>query len=114
MPSPQPIRRPRQIRALASPLRQEILDVLESLGPSTIAALAQRLARRPDSLYFHVRKLEGLGLLTRSGVTGSGRGEAALYDVPGRPMQLIYGDTPAARSTRLLPPLDAVLRLARR
>jgi predicted ArsR family transcriptional regulator len=108
------IRLPAQTRALASPLRQEIVDVLEAMGPSTIAAIAGRLSRRPDTLYFHVRALERVGLLRRKGVTGKGRTESAVYDLPGRPLRLAYGSTPQERRRRVGPTIDSLLRLARR
>lgn len=103
-----------QARALSSPLRQEIVDALESQGPSTIAALAQRLGRRADTLYFHVRALERVGLLKRRGTVGKGRKEAAVFDLPGRPLRLVYGSTPAERRRRVGPALDSLLRIARR
>lgn len=108
------IRSPRAALALASPLRQEIVDAIVSGGPSTVAQLASALERRPDALYFHLRSLERVGLLRRTGTTGSGRSAAAVYDVPVRPMRLDYGGPPPKRTARLGPALDSLLRLARR
>ena len=107
------IQRQDQLRALASPLRQEIVDALQaSPQGSTIAALAQRLNRRPDSLYFHLRALQRVALVRRIGHTGVGRDRAALYALPDRPARIAY--PPAKRSGHLAPVLDAILRLARR
>lgn len=103
-----------QSRALSSPLRQEIVDALESQGASTIAAIAERLGRRPDALYFHFKALERIGLLKRTGTVGSGRSEAAVFDLPGRPLRLVYGSTAAERQKRVGPALDSLLRIARR
>ncbi len=103
-----------QSRALSSPLRQEIVDALESQGASTIAAIAERLGRRPDALYFHFRALERIGLLRRTGTVGTGRSEAAVFDLPGRPLRLVYGATAAERQRRVGPALDSLLRIARR
>lgn len=108
------IRSPRAARALASPLRQEIVDALVSGGAATIAAIAASLERRPDTLYFHLRALERAGLVRRIGTHGSGRSAAALFDVPARPMRLDYGGRPPQRAARLGPTLDSLLRLARR
>ena len=44
------IRSPRSVRALASAVRQEIVDVVESAGPSTIASIAQALDRKAEAL----------------------------------------------------------------
>lgn len=116
-PTPFLIREPRQLRALASPIRQEIVDVLMHTGALPAAAIAERLGVAPDGLYFHLRLMERTGLIHRAGSTGSGRSEAALWDVPGRPMVLDYqhgaGSGPT-RVNRLSPPLDALLRLTRR
>jgi len=108
------IRTARSMRALASPIRQEIVDALESAGPSTIAALAQVVEKKADGLYFHVRALERVGLVRRVGTEGTGRSAAAVYDVPGRPMRLDYSGAPSSRADRLAPALDCLLRLARR
>ncbi|HET9620627.1 MAG TPA: helix-turn-helix domain-containing protein, partial [Kofleriaceae bacterium] len=49
---------PRAIAALASPVRQEILDTVEALGgTATIAELAAQLGRPADGLYYHVTVL---------------------------------------------------------
>ena len=87
-----------QIRALASPVRQEIIDAVSAMGPVSIAELARTLGRRPSALYFHFAKLEKLGLVVRRR-PGSVRRppsvlyrerESALFDVPSRPMTLAY------------------------
>ncbi len=46
---------PQRIRALASPARLEIIEALQIGGPATVAEIASRLARQPDSLYHHLR-----------------------------------------------------------
>lgn len=104
----------RQIVALASPLRQEIVDVVESGGPCSIAQIASALGYPPDRLYFHIRRLETVGLLLRRGQSGSGRSAAAIYDVPGRPLRVRYDrrDKKAMRSVAAVQ--DGLLRLARR
>jgi DNA-binding transcriptional ArsR family regulator len=63
---PKPIARPAQLKTLASPVRQELLDLLISTGPASIAQLAERLERAPDSLYFHVRQLVKAGLVVEA------------------------------------------------
>src|SRR5947207_2203654 len=87
-----------QIRALASPVRQEIVDALAAMGPLSVATLAHSLGRAPNAIYFHIRKLERLGLLVRlAGAAGRGRPSVS-YDVPGRPMTLAYQpDQPTTR-----------------
>jgi DNA-binding transcriptional ArsR family regulator len=80
-------RRPRQrlakadqIRVLASPIRQEILDTVDALGRCTIAQVGAALGRPPDGLYYHVRALQRARLLTVSEAVRrkDGRSEARL------------------------------------
>lgn len=80
----------RQIRSLASAIRQDIVDAVAANGPVTIAELADQLGRPADSLYHHVRHLVLRRLLTTgSSERGIGR-PAVLLDVPGRPMRIHY------------------------
>ena len=58
------IRGVRQILLLASPVRQAIIDALESSGPQSAAELAIILGYSPDALYHHMRKLARAGLVT--------------------------------------------------
>jgi DNA-binding transcriptional ArsR family regulator len=111
-----------QIRGLASPVRQEIIDAVTAIGPVSIAALARSLGRAPNALYFHIQKLEGLGLLvrceeaaigkrqpSRSRATGvaTRRGRpSTTYDVPGRPMMLAY----QPRQSRTKAPMAKLIR----
>ena len=104
----------RQIAALASPLRQEIVDVVTSAGPCSIARMAAALSRPPDRLYFHIRRLQAVGLLTQNGTVGNGRSAAALYDVPGRPLRIRYDRRDKGRTRAIGAVQDGALRLARR
>jgi predicted ArsR family transcriptional regulator len=79
-----------QLRGLASPVRQEIVDAVSGMRPASIATLARALGRAPNALYFHIAKLESLGLLVRRGGSGPRGRPFAVYDVPGRPMAVIY------------------------
>ena len=57
------VRDPKQIAALASPVRLAAVDALEGIGPSTVATLAKVIGTRPDGLYYHLGILEKRGLL---------------------------------------------------
>lgn len=104
----------RQLRALASPLRQEIVDVVESVGPCSITQIAATLAMPPDRLYFHIRRLLTVGLLIKSGERRSGRHVAVLYALPGRRVRVRF-DRGVARVRKAVGAIhDGVLRLARR
>jgi hypothetical protein len=84
------IRGQRQLRALASPARQAIVDVVTANGPCSVREIAGRLARPASALYHHVRALRAVGLLAaRPGPAARGR-PGTLVDVPGRPMVIHY------------------------
>ncbi|MCE7973989.1 MAG: ArsR family transcriptional regulator [Leptolyngbya sp. PLA1] len=102
-----------QRRALASPVRQEVVDTLHAAGPSTMARLAGLLGRPADGLYFHVKVLLRVGLVVEAGTSGSGRSLAAVYDVPGRPLRLAYGSTRAERA-EIARIIRAAIRLSQR
>lgn len=84
------IRSTAQLRALNSPVRQEIIDALVAAGPCSIADLAGYVGRAPDSLYFHIRRLLKVGLLIELDPRKTGRHIAAIYDVPGHPVVIDY------------------------
>ena len=87
------IARPAQIRCLASPIRQEIVDAIAATGPLSIADLAGHLGRAADGMYFHVRALARVGLLVEQSSVRRGKRFAAVYDVPARP--LVIEKTPS-------------------
>ncbi len=105
------IRRPAQLRALASPARQEVIDALVAAGPLSVAEIAAHLGRAADSLYFHLRQLEKVGLIREIERRQSGRHVAVVYDVPGRPMRI---DPNLAAPKPLGAVISGVLRLAQR
>lgn len=106
-----PIARPAQLKALASPLRQELIDVLESGGPASVAELAERLGRPADSLYFHLRVLQKVGLLAQEERRQKGRHAFAVWDLVARPLRIDRG---LARNTDLAAVVAGILRLAAR
>lgn len=84
------IREAAQIRALESPTRQEIVDAVAALGPSSILELADHLGRAADSLYFHVRKLVRVKLLREVEKRKSGRHSWIVYALPSRQVRMVY------------------------
>ena len=57
----------KELRALASSARQEIIDVLAQMGTVSVPELAQALGRPPDTLYYHLRILQKAGLVETVG-----------------------------------------------
>jgi DNA-binding transcriptional ArsR family regulator len=105
------VRSPAALRALASPLRQEIVDVIDGTGSVTIAELAHHLGRAPDSLYFHLRVLLKTGLVVEAERRMVGKSLAAVYDVPQRPMRI---DREAASPKAMDAVVKSILRLSGR
>jgi len=70
----QDVRSTEQIKLLVSPVRQDIIDTLESLGgEADIANVAAELGRPPDGLYYHFELLANAGLLQRIEADADGR-----------------------------------------
>lgn len=88
---------PAQIRALESPMRQEIVDAITGLGPSSITELAAFLGRAPDSLYFHIKKLVKVRLVEEREKRKEGRHESAIYAIPGSLVRIVY--SPAMKNS---------------
>ncbi len=89
-PSNYSIAETEQVKALAAPTRQEILDTLESNGPATVATLGELLGRAPDSLYHHIRILLRAGLVRRVEPAPGTSPRGAVYDLPGYAMSIAY------------------------
>ncbi|QDU83840.1 hypothetical protein Pla163_09410 [Planctomycetes bacterium Pla163] len=82
MPSSKEIRvdASRQVRALASPLRQRFVDVLTSEGPCSVRDVAERLGKPPATLYYHLRLLEDAGIVRTVGERATGKRPEMLYE----------------------------------
>lgn len=61
------------LKALAHPLRVQILDALSGYGPATASALAERLGESSGATSYHLRQLEKHGLIREDTTRGSGR-----------------------------------------
>jgi DNA-binding transcriptional ArsR family regulator len=103
----------RQIRTLSSPIRQDILDAVTAIGPCSVSELAAAIGRRPDSLYYHVRRLVKVGLIREEPDGGAGRGELRL-DVPHNRFYLEYKPESRPNKTAVLRVAAAMVRSAER
>jgi predicted transcriptional regulator len=84
MPSTNPkessiIRDPDQVRALSSPIRNAIHQVIINQGETSIREIGEQLGREPASLYRHVDLLIGTGLIKEVGSRTTTRRDAKLY-----------------------------------
>lgn len=108
------VERADQLRVLRSPLRQEIVDALVASGPRSVAELAGILGRPADALYYHVRRLQRVGLLVTSGRRRSGARTEEIVDAVGRPVALPRGRLGARHRDAIQSIVASMLRLTTR
>lgn len=99
-----------QLRALASPARQEILDILARTGPASAADLGRLLQRPADGLYYHLRALERAGLVRAGSRVRAGRSET-VYRSAYREPALRHDASPGGNSTAVTAIVASMLRL---
>lgn len=111
-----PVDTPAQIRALASTVRQEIVDTVQALGRASVPELAAQLGRRADALYYHVRALRKAKLLVQVESRRRGRHVEAVYATPepDKRLMLRYRPGNSASSRALRQVVASMLRAARR
>jgi DNA-binding transcriptional ArsR family regulator len=63
---------PRALRAVAHPIRLELIGLLRRSGPLTATEAAKQIGESPSSCSFHLRQLEKYGLVEEAG-GGHGR-----------------------------------------
>lgn len=78
-PTDHVVTKPAQRRALRSPVRLEIIDHLDGGVARSVNDIAERIGRTPQSLYYHVRELEKVGLLVEAGERPVGKRTETLY-----------------------------------
>jgi len=77
-----------QIASLASATRQEIVDVLPRLGTASVAEIAAALGRPPDGMYYHMRALQGVGLVVAAGHRNKAGRREALFRAVAQQVEL--------------------------
>lgn len=108
------ISRANQLRALASPVRQEIVDVLARLPGASVAALAAALGRPADALYYHLRELGRVGLVLPSGRGRGQRRSEALYRTVAPELSAVYDPGSPSNVKNVSRAIASMLRLGTR
>jgi len=90
------VRDPAQLRALTLPIRLELVDTVASLGPSSVADVARATGHKRESLYFHFKQLERVGLLLPAGERETTRRREKLYRTPGRDIVMYVDESDEA------------------
>ncbi len=75
------IRSAGQLRALRTPLRQEMVRTFSGLGACTVRELADELGREPATLYYHVHALVDSGIVRETGRRRAGTRPESVYSL---------------------------------
>ena len=102
---------PRQLRALASPVRQELVDLLARTGPTTAAELGALIRRPADGLYYHLRELQRVGLVVPAGTRVRGRYREAIFRAAYREPSHRHDPSPRGNSPAVTAIVGSMLRL---
>ncbi len=70
-----------QLRALRTPLRQEMVRTFSRLGACTVRELADELRREPATLYYHVHALVDSGIVRETGKRKAGTRPESVYSL---------------------------------
>ncbi len=89
-PKPPPISSIAQAKALASPVRQTIWQLITILQPVAAADLQKHMGLERHALYYHLRTLEKCGLVTKI----KGEGRTVTYRTEERDIFIGTHDTP--------------------
>lgn len=101
----------RQLSALTSSARQEIVDVLSQMGTVSVGELAATLGRPADALYYHLRVLKEAGLVLRAGYRGQGVYEEELIRTVSSDLKLRYQLGKGGNSKQINAIVGSMLRL---
>lgn len=101
----------KQLTALTSASRQEILDVLTQMGAASVAELAATLGRPPDALYYHLRILLRAELVENVGNRKTGRRQEALFRAVARDLRIDYDSARRSHEKTLTAVVGSMLRL---
>ena len=105
------ISKPAHLKALASPVRQELLDLLVRTGPASAAELGRLVQRPADGLYYHLRELRRVGLVSSAGMRErEGRREELFRAVHKEPT-LRHDPSPGGNSPAVVAIVSSMLRL---
>jgi predicted ArsR family transcriptional regulator len=108
------IRNRKQLATLKAAARQELLDVLSSMGTVSVAELAAALGKPADSLYYHVRILQKAGLVLEDGMREEAGRNERLYHTVASDLRLAYMPGPKGNAEAVTPIIDSMLRLTSR
>lgn len=104
----------RQVEAIASPLRVEIVEHLAQAEPSSVADLARLMGRPATALHYHVNLLHRAGILRVAGRRAAGKRSEALFEPAAKAFAVAARPGQEQSVSEALHTLGATLRLAQR
>jgi hypothetical protein len=100
-----------QKRALSSPVRQELLDVLARAGRVSLTELGALLGRPADGLYYHVRLLMRVGLVRFAGARTRDGHHETMFRATARQFALRYTPSSAPNVRAMNDIVTSMMRL---
>ena len=104
---------PRDLSVLASPVRNAIIEVLLRDGRSSIAGIAARLDRSPESLYHHMQRLRSIGVVRVAERRKATRQVERMYELTVNDFRIDYSNRSAPFRKALKRSARMMLRSAR-
>ena len=108
------IKSAKQVRALRTPFRQEIVQALTKLGACTVRELADELDHEPAALYYHVHALEEAGIAVETDKRSGGGRPEGVYELVAERIQIDRSETSEPFLSALAELQRATLRTAER
>jgi hypothetical protein len=98
--------------SILSPVRREIVESMQELGPCSIADVARATGRPADGLYRHVRILVASGFLVEAGTRAGRRNPERLYDAAANDFLAprVHRGGPAAERDMIVRTADALAK----
>jgi predicted transcriptional regulator len=106
--------RPRELEALISPVRVEVVEQLQAGGPASVGEIAAALGRSPHSLYYHVRLLESVGIVKHRHTRRVGKRDESVYALAAERIEIQRAPWSPAKGAAFARAAAAILRRAER
>jgi DNA-binding transcriptional ArsR family regulator len=104
----------RELAALVSGARQEIIDVLSQMTTASAAELATVLGRPADALYYHLRILQRAGLVAPAGTRNHGHRQEQLFQAISPDLRIEYRRGEGGNAREVTAIVRSMLRLGTR
>lgn len=105
---------PDQMNALVSPARVEIVSALEQMEQASVREIADRIGRRPSSLYYHLEMLLKSGLLQEVDTRHSAGRPEVIYALVARRLVLRGDPSKPGTIEAVIHATSSVLRMCDR